>query len=270
MTSESVGQQISGVVKGMKLSEPIIQIEKVTKYYEVEDRRIAVLRGVSLSIDTGEFVAIVGPSGNGKSTLLNLITGIDKASGGSVCVAGTDVQRLNESQLASWRSREIGIVFQFFQMLPGLSLLQNVMLPMGFAKRFPARQHKDRALDLLKRVGLSDQIHKLPSMVSGGQQQRAAIARALANDPGILIADEPTGNLDANTSEDVFKLFADLVEGNKTIVMVTHNMDMAKRMPRMIEIVNGKVDSDTNNLKLMGHAAALSTQAICAADSRSR
>ena len=234
------------------MNEAAIHIQNVTKDYKAGDRTIPVLRGVTLTIEPGEFVAIVGPSGNGKSTLLNLMTGIDKATSGDVRVAGTDVGRMSESNLATWRSREIGIVFQFFQMLPGLSLLQNVMLPMSFAKRYPVRDHQRRAGQLLGMVGLGDQAYKLPSMVSGGQQQRAAIARALANDPGIIIADEPTGNLDANTSEDVFALFADLVDRNKTVVMVTHNMEMAKRMPRMIEVINGKIDSDTRNLTLLG------------------
>ena len=223
----------------------VIELDAVSKHYLVDGQRIPVLREVSLRVNEGEFLAIVGPSGNGKSTLLNLITGIDKPSSGAVSVTGERIDRLSEDKLAAWRGKHLGIVFQFFQMLPGLSLLQNVMLPMALAGTVPGAQRRERARALLADVGLSEQAHKLPSMVSGGQQQRAAIARALANDPPVLVADEPTGNLDARTSEEVFAMFLKLVDQRRTLVMVTHNHDMALRAGRCIEVVNGQIVSDT-------------------------
>jgi putative ABC transport system ATP-binding protein len=187
----------------------------------------------------------VGPSGNGKSTLLNMITGIDRPSDGQVVVTGRDIHSMSENELAKWRGQEVGIIFQFFQMLPSLSLLQNVVLPMEFAKKFNASERRDRAMHLLEMVGLDDQANKLPGMVSGGQQQRAAIARALATDPPLLIADEPTGNLDAGTAQQVFDLFMSLVEEQgKTMLMVTHDKELADRIPRKIEIVNGRIAND--------------------------
>jgi putative ABC transport system ATP-binding protein len=188
----------------------------------------------------------MGPSGNGKSTLLNMITGIDHPNSGKIEVAGKDIFAMSENQLAKWRGQEVGIIFQFFQMLPSLSLVQNVALPMEFAKLYGRHERRERALDLLEMVGLADQANKLPSMVSGGQQQRAAIARALATDPPLLVADEPTGNLDAKTAGQVFDIFLKLVEEqNKTMVMVTHDAVLADRIPRKIEIVNGRIASDT-------------------------
>jgi putative ABC transport system ATP-binding protein len=192
----------------------------------------------------GEFVSIVGPSGNGKSTLLNMITGIDRPTDGEVVVTGREVHRMSENQLASWRGENVGIIFQFFQMLPALSLLQNIILPMDFANKYTPKERRERAMHLLERVDLADQAHKLPSMVSGGQQQRAAIARALANDPALLVADEPTGNLDSRTAGDVFDLFSDLVEQGKTMLMVTHDKELARRVPRVLEIIDGKITRD--------------------------
>ena len=227
--------------------QTLIRLDTVSKHYVVDGQRIPVLRDVSLSIHEGEFVAVVGPSGNGKSTLLNLITGIDKPSSGAVNVGGKRIDRLSEDQLAGWRGKHLGIVFQFFQMLPGLSLLQNVLLPMALAGVIPAAQRRERARALLAEVGLAEQAHKLPSMVSGGQQQRAAIARALANDPPVLVADEPTGNLDARTAEDVFTLFLKLLDRRRTLIMVTHNHEMAARAGRCIDVVNGQIVRDHRN-----------------------
>jgi len=187
---------------------------------------------------------VVGPSGNGKSTLLNMITGIDHPSAGEVMVTGRPLHQMNENELADWRGDHVGIVFQFFQMLPALTLLQNVILPMDFARKYGAREREERALELLESVGLADQAYKLPGQVSGGQQQRAAIARALANDPALLVADEPTGNLDSRTSEDVFELFSELVAQGKTLIMVTHEKELAQRVPRVIEIVDGRITRD--------------------------
>ena len=222
----------------------IIEARNIVKSYTAGDASIPVLRGVSFDVSPGEFVAIVGPSGNGKTTLLNMITGIDHPSGGTIRVNSQLLDSLNEDQLAEWRGRSLGIVFQFFQLLPALSLAQNVILPMDFMGTIPARQRRERALALLEQVGLADQADKLPSAVSGGQQQRAAIARALANDPPLVVADEPTGNLDARTSAEVFDLLARLARQGKTLVMVTHNDELARQASRVLEIVNGQIVRD--------------------------
>ena len=224
--------------------EPIIDLRQVIKRFPVGDTEITILKGISMHIFPGEFVSIVGPSGNGKSTLLNMITGIDRPSGGEILVTGRQVDQMTENELATWRGKHVGIIFQFFQMLPALSLLQNVILPMDFANRYPVRERNDRAMALLETVGLADQARKLPGMVSGGQQQRAAIARALANDPPLLIGDEPTGNLDSHTAGDVFDLFGKLVEQGKTMLMVTHDKELARRVPRVVEIMDGNITRD--------------------------
>ena len=229
-------------------SEPIIDMRNIVKRFPVGNDEITILHGVSFNVYPGEFVSIVGPSGNGKSTLLNMVTGIDRPSDGEVIVTGKPVHSMSENELAKWRGQEVGIIFQFFQMLPSLSLLQNVMLPMEFAWMYSRGERRDRAMELLDMVGLADQATKLPGMVSGGQQQRAAIARALATDPPLLVADEPTGNLDAKTAGQVFDLFMKLVEEQgKTMLMVTHDAELADRIPRKIEIVNGNIATDTRN-----------------------
>lgn len=222
----------------------LVEVVDVKKSFPVGDGEITVLKGISFEIDHGEFVSIVGPSGNGKTTLLNMITGIDRPSGGQIVVTGQQIHELSENKLATWRGEHVGIVFQFFQMLPALSLLQNVILPMDFAKKYRPKERRERAMELLESVGLADQAHKLPGMVSGGQQQRAAIARALANDPALIVADEPTGNLDTRTANDVFDLFSSLVEGGKTMMMVTHDKELARRVPRVVEIIDGKITRD--------------------------
>ena len=223
---------------------PIIDIRNVVKTFPSGDAEITVLRGVSLRVYPGEFVAIVGPSGNGKSTLLNMMTGIDHPTQGQVYVNERAVHAMNENQLAAWRNTDVGIVFQFFQLLPSLNLLQNVMLPMDFARRLKPKDRREQAHCLLELVGLKDQWHKLPSQISGGQQQRAAIARALSNQPPLLVADEPTGNLDARTSEEVFALFCRLASQGTTLVMVTHNEELARQVPRTVSVVNGKIARD--------------------------
>jgi putative ABC transport system ATP-binding protein len=222
----------------------VVKLVDVVKSFPVGGGEITVLKGLSLDVRQGEFVSIVGPSGNGKSTLLNMITGIDRPSDGQVIVTGRDIHNMSENQLAAWRGEHVGIVFQFFQMLPSLSLLQNVILPMDFAKKYKSRERRERAMELLESVGLGDQANKLPSMVSGGQQQRAAIARALANDPPLLVADEPTGNLDTRSANDVFDLFLKLVEQGKTMLMVTHDKELSRRVPRVVEIIDGKIARD--------------------------
>ncbi|HEY84019.1 MAG TPA: ABC transporter ATP-binding protein [Chloroflexi bacterium] len=222
----------------------IIQIKEVIKRFPVGDREITILKGINLNVKNGEFVSIVGPSGNGKSTLLNMITGIDRPSDGDVIVTGREVHQMSENKLAAWRGEHVGIIFQFFQMLPALSLLQNIILPMDFARKYSRKERRERAMHLLEIVDLADQAHKLPGMVSGGQQQRAAIARALANDPPLLVADEPTGNLDSASAERVFDLFSKLVEEGKTLLMVTHDKELARRVPRIVEITDGKIARD--------------------------
>jgi len=224
--------------------EPIIEIKDVVKTFPVGDTEITILKGISLQVKKGEFLSIVGPSGNGKSTLLNMITGIDRPSSGEIIVTGQLIHKMSEDRLAAWRGGHVGIIFQFFQMLPALSLLQNVILPMDLANKYSPKERRERAAHLLDIVGLSDQIHKLPSAVSGGQQQRAAIARALANDPALLVADEPTGNLDSATSHDVFDLFNEVVSQGKTMLMVTHDKELAQRVPRVVEILDGKITRD--------------------------
>jgi putative ABC transport system ATP-binding protein len=225
--------------------QPIIQLIDVVKTFPAGDDELTVLHGISVDIYPGEFVSIVGPSGNGKSTLLNMLTGIDRPTSGQVNVTNRPVHAMSENELAKWRGQQVGIIFQFFQMLPSLSLVQNVVLPMEFAKKYKRSERLERALHLLDLVGLADQANKLPAMVSGGQQQRAAIARARATDPPLLVADEPTGNLDAKTAEQVFDIFLKLVqEQNKTMLMVTHDAHLAGQVPRQIEIVNGRIAQD--------------------------
>jgi putative ABC transport system ATP-binding protein len=225
--------------------EKIVEIKDVYKAYEVGGGQVPVLKGLSLSVEPGEFLAITGPSGNGKSTLLNMITGIDHPTSGDVLVNGSPVHEMNENQLATWRGENIGIIFQFFQLLPALSLEQNVQMPMEFAGKYNRKERRERAKYLLDLVELGDQAHKLPGMVSGGQQQRAAIARALANDPPLLVADEPTGNLDSKTAGTIFELFLKLVDQGKTVLMVTHDVNLVERIPRIVEIRDGFIYCDS-------------------------
>ena len=232
-------------MQGSKNIEEIIHLMDIQKSYDVGGNLVPVLKGLDLSVMPGEFVAITGPSGNGKSTLLNMITGIDRPTQGEVIVNGSPVHTMSENQLATWRGENVGIIFQFFQLLPSLSLQQNVIMPMEFAGKYGRKERRERAMHLLDMVELSDQAHKLPGMVSGGQQQRAAIARALANDPPLLIADEPTGNLDSKTAETIFVLFEKLVEQGKSMLMVTHDANLAQRIPRIIEIKNGVISCDS-------------------------
>ena len=221
--------------------DKLIELKKVSKTYFSVAGKQTVLSDIDLTVNAGEFAAIVGASGNGKSTLLNLLTGIDHPSKGEVIVNNLALQKLSNRKLTAWRCANVGIVFQFFQLLPSLSLWQNVVLPMDFLGKLPTRQRKERALQLLEQVGLAKEAGRLPSQVSGGQQQRAAIARALANDPPLIVADEPTGNLDAVTADAVFQLFAHLRDRGKTLVMVTHNEALAEAAGRKIEIRSGRI-----------------------------
>jgi putative ABC transport system ATP-binding protein len=219
----------------------LVEMHQVVKTYQSAAGDFTALKGIDLYVDTGEFIAIVGKSGSGKSTLLNILTGIDSPTSGEVFVGGTPVHALNQNQIAAWRGHTVGVVFQFYQLLPTLTVAENVMLPMDFCNTFPTRERRARAMRLLQHVGIAEQADKVPTALSGGQQQRVAIARALANDPPLLIADEPTGNLDSRTAEAVFQLFAGLVDDGKTVVMVTHDSDLTQRADRVITIADGMI-----------------------------
>ncbi len=218
---------------------PLISLRGVCKEYAGATGPIVALRHLTLDIGEGEFVAVIGKSGSGKTTLINLLTGIDSPTSGSIQVAATAVETLNQEQLARWRGRAVGIVFQFFQLLPTLSVAENIMLPMDFCGTFLPRERRARALSLLADMGIADQADKLPSALSGGQQQRAAIARALANDPPLIVADEPTGNLDSRTAAEVMSFFARLVHAGKTVVMVTHERDLERYFARSVTLTDG-------------------------------
>ncbi len=219
----------------------LIDLRQVVKIYQTPAGSFTAVKGINLQVKPGEFVAVIGKSGSGKSTLINMITGIDRPSLGEIYVAGTAVHRLNETQIAAWRGRNVGVIFQFFQLLPTLSLIENVMLPMEFCGLYSIRERRERALHLLDSVGIAEQAYKLPSQVSGGQQQRVAIARALANDPAILVADEPTGSLDSKTADTIFELFENFVAQGKTILMVTHDRDLASRVTRVVLLADGEI-----------------------------
>src|SRR5579859_42615 len=223
----------------MANNQALVHVDNVVKDFQGPAGIIHVLKSVNLSVAAGEFVGVRGPSGSGKSTLINMITGIDRPTGGRVQVAGQHIESMSENALARFRGKNIGVIFQFFQLLPTLTVVENVMLPMDFCRMWKPRERPQRAMALLEQVGLADQADKLPNTLSGGQQQRAAIARALANDPPLLMGDEPTGNLDSQTADRVFSLFASLVEQGKTFIMVTHDVELARRIPRLIEVHDG-------------------------------
>jgi len=227
-------------------SPPLIDLNAVTKAYQTDAGLFLALKGIDLHVNAGEFVAIIGKSGSGKTTLINMITGLDRPTDGEILVGGEKVEKLGENKLAIWRGRTIGVVFQFFQLLPTLTALENVMLPMDFCATPSFGERRDRALELLRLMEIEDQANKLPAKLSGGQQQRVAIARALATDPPILAADEPTGNLDSKTAAAVFSLFERLTSLGKTILMVTHDPDLARRAGRQLHIADGAIVNDMN------------------------
>ena len=219
------------------MKHPIIELQSVSRQYESGESIVHALKNVSLTVSQGEFVAVVGPSGSGKSTLLGLVSGIDRPTTGEVWVAGHRIDRLKENELARWRRHTLGIVFQFFQLLPTLTALENVMLPMSLA----GEMDESRARALLDKVGMAHRGSHLPTALSGGEQQRVAIARALANDPPLLLADEPTGNLDERTGQGIMELLASLRSQGKTVLLVTHDPALAARADRVIHMANAEI-----------------------------
>jgi putative ABC transport system ATP-binding protein len=221
--------------------QPLVRLRDVVKTYPTPAGDFLALKKITADFHLGEFVGIIGKSGAGKSTLVNMMTGVDRLTSGEVWVGDTPVHELDENEMAVWRGRNVGVIYQSFELLPTLSLLDNVMLPMDFCGLYQGRQSVERAEDLLTQVGLAEHMHKPPTRISGGQQQRVAIARALANDPPIIIADEPTGNLDTTTAEDIFRLFEELVVQGKTVILVTHDNSLAARVTRVLRIADGEI-----------------------------
>ncbi|HTE42979.1 MAG TPA: ABC transporter ATP-binding protein [Steroidobacteraceae bacterium] len=227
------------------MSQPLINLTGVSKLYALPSGDCVALRDVTLQIRAGECVAVVGKSGSGKTTLINVLTGIDAPTSGEVQVAGAAIHPLSQEKLAIWRGRNVGVVFQFFQLLPTLTILENVMLPMDFCQYLSGSERPVRARELLNRVGIGEQADKYPAELSGGQQQRAAIARSLANDPPIVVADEPTGNLDSKTSDEVMGFFTSLAQSGKTVLIVTHERDLGRFFTRTITLNDGAVLADS-------------------------
>lgn len=225
----------------------LVDLRQVVKTFESAAGIFTALKGIDMKVGTGEFLSIVGKSGSGKSTLINMITGIDRSTSGEVLVGGTAVHALKEGQIAVWRGRAVGLIFQFFQLLPSLTAIENIMLPMDYCQLYARHERPERAMHLLEQMDMAEYAHQLPSALSGGQQQSIAIARALANDPPIVAADEPTGNLDSRTTESVIRLFESLVNGGKTILMVTHDNDLAKRAQRTIRLADGLIVDERIN-----------------------
>jgi putative ABC transport system ATP-binding protein len=232
-----------------KQEDYLIDLRHVTKTYEGAAGAFTALDEINLQVQKGEFVGVVGKSGSGKSTLLNILTGIDSPTSGEVFIGGKAVHTLNQNQIAIWRGHTVGVVFQFFQLLPTLTVIENVMLPMDFCNTFSVRERKERALRLLEAVNVAEQAYKLPATLSGGQQQRVAIARAQANNPPIIVADEPTGNLDSHTADAILHLFSDLVDSGKTVVMVTHERDISRYVSRTLTLSDGKIVTATPQLE---------------------
>lgn len=225
----------------------LVHLREVVKTYQSSAGTFTALKGVDLQVESGAFVSIIGKSGSGKSTLINVITGIDRPTSGEVIVDHVQIHSLNEEQIAVWRGRSIGVIFQFFQLLPTLTAVENILLAMDYGGQHPRIERPERAMYLLELVGMADQAHRLPNSLSGGQQQCVAIARALANDPVLLTADEPTGNLDSKSAEMVFHLFENLAQAGKTILMVTHDNDLAARAQRTIQLADGRIVDEFTN-----------------------
>jgi len=225
-------------------STALVDLRNINKVYDSSAGRFTALKGINLKVSGGEFVAIVGKSGSGKSTLINMVTGIDRPSSGECFVAGTAIHNLNEGQIAVWRGQAIGVIFQFFQLLPTLTAVENILLSMDYGCFYPMAERPQHAVRLLEKMHMEDFAHRLPGELYGGQQQIIAIARALANDPPVIVADEPTGNLDSKSTEMVFSLFKELASEGKTILMVTHDNDLAKQTRRIVTIADGEIIQD--------------------------
>ncbi|MBN1120693.1 MAG: ABC transporter ATP-binding protein [Anaerolineae bacterium] len=226
---------------GSKQTEQLISLRDLHKDYHTAAGPFPALKGIDLSVDRGEFLTVIGKSGAGKSTMINVITGIDSPTSGEIVIDGAPIHAMTEDQVARWRGDNMGVVFQFFQLLPSLNLIENITLAMDFRNSYPLKERKERALHLLEQVGIAEHAYKTPSKISGGQQQRVAIARALANDPQLILADEPTGNLDSRTAAGILDLFEQLVDQGKTLLLVTHDEDIASRATRTITIANGRI-----------------------------
>jgi putative ABC transport system ATP-binding protein len=229
--------------KPSKPGEYIIDLHGVNKTYQSAAGLFTALQGINLQVKPGEFVAVVGKSGSGKSTLLNIIDGIDSPGSGEVIIGGEPVHTMKQNQLALWRGRNVGVVFQFFQLLPTLTVLENVILPMDCCHTYSRRERTERALYLLEQLSVVEQAHKFPSELSGGEQQRVAIARAQANNPPIIVADEPTGNLDSHTADVILRQFLSLVSSGKTLVMVTHEREISQYTTRTVTLSDGRIIS---------------------------
>jgi putative ABC transport system ATP-binding protein len=249
MLEVNMPQNKSGSANGQKgeFNERLVDLRQVVKTYHSSAGKFTALQGIDMQVESGAFVSIIGKSGSGKSTLINVITGIDRPTSGEVIVDHIQVHSLNEEQIAIWRGRSIGVIFQFFQLLPTLTAAENILLAMDYGGQISPAERPERALYLLELVGMADQAHRLPNSLSGGQQQCVAIARALANDPPIIMADEPTGNLDSRTAEEVIQLFEELVDHGKTILMVTHDNDLAARAQRTIRLADGRIVDEFTN-----------------------
>lgn len=239
------------------MAEPFIQIRNLVKTFETPAGPLTVLRGITLDIQKGDFVALVGPSGSGKTTFLNMLTAVDEPTSGEIIVGGVPITQVRQRRLTKWRARNVGIIFQFFQLLPTLNVAENVVAPMDFAGVWKPRERKDIALQLLDRFGIQDQAFKTPDMLSGGQQQRVAIARALANNPPLVVGDEPTGNLDRMSARNVFDLMHELSQKGTTVILVTHDRELVKDVPKIFELVDGTIGETT-----LAAAAARRTQEL--------
>jgi putative ABC transport system ATP-binding protein len=245
---ETEAQQPQSVPRsGVRI--PLIKLRGVVKIYKNAATDFKALKEINIDIFPGEFVGIIGKSGAGKTTLVNMITGMDHLTGGSVEIDGVSVHSMNESAMAFWRGRTLGVIYQNFQLMPTLTLVDNIMLPMDFCGLYRGRRSVERALDLLRMVELEEHANKLPSTISGGQQQRVAIARALANDCPIIVADEPTGRLDSVTSDTIFQIFLNLIKAGKTLVMVTHDESLASQVSRIIHLSDGEIISDSKDIE---------------------
>lgn len=239
------------------MTEPFIQVSNLVKTFDTPAGPLNVLRGIDLEVHKGDFVAIVGPSGSGKTTFLNMLTAVDTPTSGEVAVGGVPITQVPQRKLTKWRVRNVGIVFQFFQLLPTLTVLENVMAPMDFANVWKPRERKEIALKLLDRFGIADQAYKTPDMLSGGQQQRVAIARALANNPPLIVGDEPTGNLDRMSAANVFELFQQLADRGTTVIVVTHDREIIRNVPKVYELVDGTIGRTTLEAAALRRTAEL-------------